>query len=73
MTRAELVRVYNQVKHCKIGYCCYQDAGKSIYKLINLGSNSGIYGWNWTAYLDPETDTLYISDYRNVPNYLVEK
>ena len=47
--------------------------GKSKYDLLKLGSNSGVYGWNWSAYLDPETNTLYISCYRNVPAYIREK
>lgn len=65
MTRKELNNLKRQFKHIKEGYCCYQDDGKSKFELKELGYNSGIYGWNWTAYADFETDTLYISGYRN--------
>ena len=73
LTRQDLLRIYRNYEHCKIGYCCYQDSGKSRYELKELGYNSGVYGWNWTIYADPATDTLYISCYRNVPNYIKEK
>lgn len=73
MTVKELYRIYQGVEHCQVGYCCYQDAGISKYDLLELGYNRGVYGWNWTAYLDTKTDTLYISAYRNVPAYMVEK
>lgn len=73
MTVKELYNIYLQCEHCKRGYCCEQEAGKSKYDLKKIGSNAGVYGWNWTAYLDPETDTLYISNYRNVPGYIKEK
>ena len=73
LTRDDLWRYYKAYKHCKIGYCCYQDAGISKYDLLELGYNAGVYGWNWTIYADNRTDTLYISCYRNVPNYIAEK
>ena len=73
MTVKELYQVYCQVEHCKRGYCCYQDAGVSKYDLIKIGYNSGVYGWNWSAYIDPKTNTLYIDCYRNVPGYMEEK
>lgn len=73
MTRLVLTRIYNQVQHCKVGYCCQYSSGKSEYDLVELGFNHGLYGWNWTAFLDPETDTLYVSCYRNVPSYIKEK
>jgi hypothetical protein len=73
MTRKELMNIYRQTAHCKVGYCCYQDHGVSKYDLVELGYNSGVYGWNWTAYLDSDTNTLYVSYYRNVPAYIREK
>ena len=73
LTRKDLHRLYNWYTHCKVGYCCYQDDNKSILELREIGYNSGVYGWNWTAYADEETDTLYISCYRNVPSYIKEK
>lgn len=72
-TIKDLMRWYENATHCKTGYCCYQDAGKSRYDLIELGYNRGVYGWNWTAYIDPETDTLFVNSYRNVPSYIREK
>ena len=73
MTTKDLIRVYQQVDHCKIGYVCYQDDGLTTYKMIEIGSNRGIYGWNWTAYLYPYTNTLYVSCYRNVQVCIKEK
>ena len=73
MTIKELKRAYDSCDHCKVGYCCYQEDGLSTYKMIELGSNRGVYGWNWTAYVYPYTSTLYISCYRNVPAYIKNK
>ena len=73
MTVKELYRIYQAVEHCKRGYCCEYEANVPKHELIKLGSNSGVYGWNWTAYLEASTNTLYISNYRNVPGYMVEK
>lgn len=73
LTRKDLAYYYRVFKHCKIGYCCYQDDNKSRWELREIGYNSGIYGWNWTLFVDDENDTLYISCYRNVPSYIVEK
>lgn len=73
MTRKDLNRLYNSFEHCKVGYCCYQEDGKGRCDLTELGYNRGVYGWNWTAYADFETGTLYISCYRNVPAAIVNK
>lgn len=73
VTRKDLHRWYMNATHCKVGYCCYQDAGVSRAALVELGHNAGVYGWNWTAYLEPSTDTLFVSCYRNVPSYIAEK
>lgn len=72
-TIKDLKRWYDGATHCKKGYCCVQDDGKSKYDLLKLGYNAGVYGWNWTAYLDTETNTLYVDCYRNVPNYIKRK
>jgi len=72
-TVKDLKNWYNTFTHCKVGYCCYQDDNKSKFELLPLGHNTGIYGWNWTAYADTKTDTLYISNYRNVPACCVAK
>ncbi len=75
MTRKELQAFYDTTRHCKIGYCCYQNDGLSRIsdEMYILGHNYGVYGWNWTAYLYAPTNTLYISNYRNVPSYIKEK
>ena len=73
MTVKELTRLYDLTTHCKKGYCCEYEAPNGKYSLVEYGYNSGVYGWNWTAYKDIENDTLYISYYRNVPNYIKEK
>lgn len=72
-TNRDLKRWYDMSEHCKRGYCCEQDASTPKHKLIELGYNRGVYGWNWTAYLETSTNTLYISNYRNVPAYIAEK
>lgn len=65
MTRKELNNFKASCSNVKQGYCCYQDDGISKYDLKEIGSNSGVYGWNWTCYYYPKTDTCYISGYRN--------
>lgn len=72
-TRYDLRRWYEGAVHCKVGYACYQDDGMAVSELVKLGYNSGVYGWNWTAYLLPRTNTLYVSCYRNVPSDIIEK
>jgi hypothetical protein len=73
-TIKDLKRWHASAAHCVRGYCCEQNIpGKSKHELVKLGSNSGVYGWNWTAYLDSDTNTLYVSNYRNVPAYIREK
>lgn len=72
-TIKDLKRWYQNATHCRVGYCCEQESGKRKSELVELGYNAGVYGWNWTAYLDALTDTLYISSYRNVPAYIAEK
>ena len=72
-TIKDLARWYNCFEHCKMGYVCYQDDNLSRCELVELGYNCGVYGWNWTAYLYPKTNTMYVSYYRNVPSYIKEK
>jgi hypothetical protein len=72
MTRKELRQFVNIAKRhnakVKIGYCCYQDDNISKWELNEIGYNSGVYGWNWSCYFHYDTNTVYISCYRNVPN-----
>lgn len=72
-TREDLRRWYNSFENCVTGYACEYNAPCGKYALRELGYNSGVYGWNWTAYADYENDTLYISYYRNVPAYIKDK
>lgn len=65
MTRKELNAFLSTCKEVKKGYCCYQDDGLSKFELKEIGYNSGVYGWNWTCYYNPKTDTAYVSGYRN--------
>lgn len=69
-TVKDLKRWYDVFEHCKVGYACEYEAEKDKSKLVKLGRNSGVYGWNWTAYVDFETSTMYVSCYRNVPSYI---
>lgn len=65
---------YLATTHFKKGKACFSNESYEIKeRAIYIGSNSGIYGWNWSLYYDEETDTLYCECYRNVPTYLVEK
>ena len=65
MTRKEMNEFVRTCKNVKRGYCCYQDDHLTTWDLKEIGYNRGIYGWNWTLYYHPETDTAYISGYRN--------
>ena len=71
MTNKEANYMLQDFRHngytIKHGYCCYQDDNISKYDLIKLGYNTGVYGWNWTIYLNPANKTIYISNYRNLP------
>lgn len=64
MTRKEMERIIAGEK-VKKGYCCYQEDGISKFNLKELGTNHGIYGWNWTLYYYQPTNTYYVSGYRN--------
>lgn len=38
-------------------------------QFIKIGSNSGVYGWNWSAYKKINNPyTRYVQGYRNFPN-----
>lgn len=65
MTRKEMENFCRSCKSVKKGYVCYQDDKLSTWDLKEIGHNSGVYGWNWTLYYYPETDTAYVSGYRN--------
>ena len=65
MTRKELNAFVRNCTNVKKGYCCLQDDGLSKYDVKEIGVNRGVYGWNWTLYYNPKTDTAYVDGYRN--------
>ena len=65
MTRKEMNQFVRTCKVVKKGYCCLQDDGLTRFDVKEIGVNSGQYGWNWTLYYNPKTDTAYIDGYRN--------
>lgn len=66
MTRNELNSIRSQVNTVKSGYCFYSNLPyEEKEKYICIGSNYGIYGWNWSAYLDTNNSVLIIDGYRN--------
>lgn len=67
ITRKEMQNFVNTCTNVKKGYCCLQDDGFSKWddRVKTIGYNSGIYGWNFTLYYVPSTDTAYIDGYRN--------
>lgn len=67
MTRKELKAFVSTCANVKKGYCCLQDDGHNKYEetIKKIGTNCGVYGWNWTLYYNTATDTAYIDGYRN--------
>lgn len=73
MTRKELHQFasFNNVKKVIAGYGCYKNLpSDEKEKFVFVGSNSGIYGWNWSAYFNPKKQELRLDSYRNVPNFI---
>lgn len=46
------------------GYATIPNLEKSDI-LTEIGTNSGVYGWNWTAYLVNGTNCVFLNSYRN--------
>lgn len=69
MTRKE-ARILVSSHPVVCGYCVHQITG--IGELVRIGSNSGVYGWNWTLYLDPKTMIFFCDGYRNFPKFCKE-
>lgn len=66
MTRREMNDFVAQCEHVERGYCCYKNLPYEVKRdCREIGHNSGIYGWNWTLYYNPKTDTAYVDGYRN--------
>lgn len=53
MTKKELKNM--GLKICRAGYCELQTALNAA-NVSKIGSGSGLYGWNWSAYLVPTSD-----------------
>ena len=71
MTRKEATnfmdRNSNNETTVKTGYCCYQEDGISKFDMVFIGSNSGVYGWNWSLYYYARLNRYYLTYYRNTP------
>ena len=72
MTRKELNRIANEIVthggRVIKGYCCLQDfrvARNYHDPVIEIGTNTGVYGWNWTVYYSPDYNILFVDGYRN--------
>lgn len=62
MTRKEAERIVGD-SPVYVTYTNYP----SDYKLI--GSNAGIYGWNWNLFKSEKDDSYCISWFRNIPAF----
>ena len=62
MTRKEMKAFINTCANVVKGYCSHYNAKD---ELKTIGTNYGVYGWNWTLYYEPTTDTAYVDGYRN--------
>lgn len=73
MTRKDAVILVG----CKLvygpGYCTRYDYDKAMKelgkttRLVFMGSNSGVYGWNWSLYYDAINEWYIVDSYRNAP------
>lgn len=59
-TRKDINGMYRNVY--KVGYCDLQTLLRNVRE---VGYNSGVYGWNWTAY-ELDADTVIVTGYRNL-------
>ena len=63
LTRKEAVNMCSIIFH--VPYC--DDNGALKLHAVKIGSNSGVYGWNWTLYKVQGNDAGIISGYRSFP------
>lgn len=54
MTKKELKNMGYKV--CRAGYCELQTVLNHSDNVVKIGSGSGVYGWNWSAYVVPTTN-----------------
>ena len=72
LTRKDVAETYG-TKTRSAGYCELQrtlNVLEARGAVTKLGYNSGLYGWNWTAYLiqgtDKREDVIIVTGYRNL-------
>ena len=72
LTRKDVAETYG-TKTRSVGYCELQktlSVREARGMVTKLGYNSGIYGWNWTAYLikgtEKREDVILVTGYRNL-------
>ena len=72
LTRKDVAETYG-TKTRSVGYCELQKTLAVLEDrgaVTKLGYNSGLYGWNWTAYLiqgtDKREDVILVTGYRNL-------
>lgn len=72
LTRKDVAETYGTKTRC-VGYCQLQRTLTVLEArgvVTELGYNSGLYGWNWTAYLikgtDKIEDVILVTGYRNL-------
>lgn len=79
LTRKYVAETYG-TKTRSVGYCELQrtlTVLESRGAVTKLGYNSGIYGWNWTAYLiqgtDKREDVILVTGYRNLAGQRIKR
>ena len=72
LTRKDVAETYG-TKTRSVGYCELQKTLSVLEArgmVTKLGYNSGLYGWNWTAYLikgtEKREDVILVTGYRNL-------
>lgn len=79
LTRKDVAETYGTKTRC-VGYCELQKTLTVLEErglVTKLGYNSGIYGWNWTAYLikgtDKREDVILVTGYRNLEGKRIKR
>ena len=68
MTRKELENFIWNMRPANVrrGNGCHtNDSSEAARRACKIGTNSGVHGWNWDAWYDWDTDTLWVDGYRN--------
>ena len=79
LTRKDVAETYGTKTRC-VGYGKLQKTLAALEArgaVTELGYNSGIYGWNWTAYLiqgtDKREDVILVTGYRNLVGQRIKR